>query len=527
MRIHDTSQLVVWFRDEETPKALPSPVAEKGPVGTTPPAGPAYQVQKAPTPVAAPPGAPVAAASQPPAPVAAKAEEAPPRPVDISARSIEAHVLRGETKSILETVRCEGAVKVHQDPAKGDERGVDIAGDKLAMDYHEEGNTLVVMSDGDDPASLEMDKMSIFGLDIHIDQAENKAWVNGPGAMTMVSQTSFSGEPLKKPAVPLTIHWSKSMFFGGNYAEFYGSNQAEQENARLACDKLVVYFDRRVSLKEGNKSDKPAKVHHLMCDTAARVEDSTYEGKELAKYQQLVAPSIRFSTLTPEVETKVNGEPVSDGNEVYTRGPGELRSQGKGGPDPLAAPPPPAAQQGTPTSKPKPPGGSKAEDDQMKMTYVSYGSSMYANSKKNYSKFLGNVRVLSFPCTDPHIDINLDLMLTQLPEGAMYIRSDVLEVWTYQAKDRKYSEMHATGGALVQANEFWGRAATIHFDESKDQIIFDGGTRNALLFKVTAKGKEPDRIEAKKIIYIRSTGQFWIDRGTSINGMGAGGGLPK
>ncbi len=224
--------------------------------------------------------------------------------------------------------------------------------------------------------------------------------------------------------------------------------------------------------------------------------------------------------------TIVPNESNFDGDEVYTRGPGELRSLGKGGPDPLAATPS-AAQQGTPTSKPKPDGGGKPENDQMKMTYVSYGSSMCANSKKNYSKFLGNVRVLNFPCTDPHVDINLDVMLSQhLPEGAMYIRSDVLEVWTHQAKDRKYSEMHASGAALVQANEFWGRAATIHFDESKDQIIFDGGTRNALLFKVTAKGKEPDRIEAKRIIYIRSTGQFWIDRGTSINGMGAASGLP-
>ena len=110
--------------------------------------------------------------------------------------------MRSETKNTLETVRCEGNVVVQQDPAKEGEKGVNITGNTLTMDYHEDGNTLVVMSDGDsdsDLAVLEMDTLRIVGLDIHIDQAANKAWVVGTGAMTMESKTSFSGETLKSP----------------------------------------------------------------------------------------------------------------------------------------------------------------------------------------------------------------------------------------------------------------------------------------------------------------------------------------
>ncbi len=77
----------------------------------------------------------------------------------------------------------------------------------------------------------------------------------------------------------------------------------------------------------------------------------------------------------------------------------------------------------------------------------------------------------------------------------------------------------------MQSNEFWGRAATIHFDEAKDQIIFDGGDGKATLFKVVGKGKEPQRVEGKKIIYLRSTGQCWIDRASSLEGLGTGGAL--
>jgi hypothetical protein len=507
LNVHETGRLVVWFRDEEAPKVLPSPVVPKPQPATPPPAS--HQSDKA---TAAPAPAP-----------AAKKEEAPPRPIDLTARSVEARVIRGETKNTLETLRCEGQVHVQQDPAKPGEKGVDITGSKLAMDYHEEGNLLVVTGDdkdtltGDDVAILQMDTMLIIGNDVHIDQASNKAWVVGPGVMRMESKTSLSGDQLKQP-VPLTVNWQDSMLFNGNYAEFHGNDQAEQENARLACDSLVVFFDRRISLKEGNKDDKPARVQHMMCETAVRVEDSVFEGKERTKFQQIVAPEVSFNSLYPEDEAPGKTERVSDGNEVFARGVGEVRIMQKGGVDPLA---PPAAAPGAAPAKPKQ-AAAKPNDDEMKMTYVNFAKSMYANSKKNYAKFIGNVRAVNFPCNDPHINIDIDFMLDRMPEGAMYLRSDVLEVWTHQAKDRKYSEMHAKGGALVQSNEFWGRSATIHFDESKDQIIFDGGEAKATLFKIIGKGQPPQKVEAKKIFYIRSTGQFWIDKGNAIEGTGAG-----
>jgi hypothetical protein len=398
------------------------------------------------------------------------------------------------------------------------------------MDYHEDGNMLVVTGDsqdtinGEDVAILQMDKMLIIGNDVHIDQATNKAWVLGPGVMRMESETSLSGDKLKRP-VPLTVHWEESMLFNGNYAEFHGNDQAEQENARLACESLVVFFDRRISLKEGNHSEKPARVQNMMCERAVRVEDSVYEGKERTKFQQIIAPEIRFDTLYPEDAVPGKTELVSDGNEVRARGIGEVRIWQKGGIDPMAAPA--SAPAGPGGASAKPAAAAKPGDDQMKMTYVKFVERMYANSKKNYAKFIGNVEALNFPCKEPHLEIEIDLMLAGMPDGAMYLRSDVLEVWTRQAKDRKYSEMHAAGGALVQSNEFWGRAPTIHFDEAKDQIIFDGGKDGkATLFKIVGKGVQPQRVVGNKIIYIRSTGQFWIEKGNEIVGTGAGAVVP-
>ena len=180
------------------------------------------------------------------------------------------------TKNTLEKLRCDGKVQVKQDPAKPDEKGVDIQGSKLTMDYHPDGNYLVVTGDGhdgstgeNDVATLQMDKIYIVGTnEVHINQASNKAWVMGPGTMKMDSNTSFSGEQLKH-SVPLTIHWNESMLFNGKYAEFHGGIQGEQENARLASESLVVFFDRPISLKDGNKTEQPAPTCSICCATGA------------------------------------------------------------------------------------------------------------------------------------------------------------------------------------------------------------------------------------------------------------------
>jgi lipopolysaccharide export system protein LptA len=78
-----------------------------------------------------------------------------------------------------------------------------------------------------------------------------------------------------------------------------------------------------------------------------------------------------------------------------------------------------------------------------------------------------------------------------------------------EEKGKKYQEMTAREQAVVQSNEFWGRAATIHFDELKDQVIFDGGPGGkATLYKITQVGAPPQVIRGDKIIYDRKTGRF-------------------
>ena len=79
------------------------------------------------------------------------------------------------------------------------------------------------------------------------------------------------------------------MFFEGKNAVFHGGIQADQDNARMTCEELQVFFDKPISLKEGQKEKDRAKVRNLVCDKAARVEDAVYEGNKLLSLKQVEA----------------------------------------------------------------------------------------------------------------------------------------------------------------------------------------------------------------------------------------------
>lgn len=552
--IDRAARLVVWFKDIPLDGKLPAvalaaavPGKQAGPtVGMTVglprplPSGPAPAKEAAPA-VATPAPKPGEPAKADPSAVGPPKPAEPPRPLHLSARSIEAWVLRAGDRNTLDKLWTQGDVHVTQAPATPDEKGVDIAGETLQMNAHPEGNFLVVTGD---LARLVMDKISIFGPEVNIDQAANKAWVIGTGAMQMESKTNFQGDQLAKP-VPLEVRWQKSMLFDGNYAEFHEAVQAEQQDAKLLCQRLEVHFDRPISLKEGARNDQaPARVQHLVCDHNVNIVEETKVNGKVTKCQSLVAPAVTMQSLEPDEDAPVppGGTAANAGNEVRASGPGVLRiwqasADDPTGPAPARATTPKPAPAGnaadpgvspapraTPAKTAPPGNGTKPGEkpaEEMKLTWVSFDKSMYANSKKNKANFYENVRVLSFPCNDPQMEVDLDTMLEKLPPGGIFLRCDQMEVLSRPVKGGKaQQEMTAIGHVRVQSKEMSGRAAKVTYNEEKDQIILEGGDDGcAVVYKYETQGAEEPNLKAKKITYMRKTGQYRAD-GAKVIGSG-------
>jgi lipopolysaccharide export system protein LptA len=493
LNVHDTEHLLIWFKDAPPPgtEGAPpqaaeasAPAAAGQPTAQATPAAPPATAPAASAPDAGKPAAPATAAAAPATPAPpGKPQEKPARPIDLSARLVEAHVLRSDVKNELDRLWTEGDVQVKQAPANPGDKGVDIRGDTLKLTRQAGGNLLVVTGD---LARLLMDKIYIVGPVVNIDQALNKVWVTGIGAMQMDSDSSFEGKKLKEP-VPLTVHWSQNMIFWGDWAEFHGGPkggvQAEQENARLSCQTMHVYLDRPVSLKEGHRDGPPAKVRNLVCDQKVIVEDIEHDPKGvLQKYQRLECPTLAVD----------NEEGIA-----HASGPGVMRilQRQAADADPLASPG---------TAAPKAPAKPGAEEI-LKLTRVRYAGGMYANNKTHTAIFTEDVHVLHLPSDDILAEPDVD----RLPEGGMTEDCDRLQVYTREENGKSMQQMQADGRCGFRTHDSFGQCDRINYDQSKEQVIFTGSPgRPACLYREKVKGRDPEQIKALKIIYLRKTGEF-------------------
>jgi hypothetical protein len=515
--LEPTENLVIWFQDAPLTADLPAPgpTTTAGPPSlpvlgqpTTAPATPAYVAGKPAGPNAV--SAPVAP-NTPPAPSTPPASpEKPKQPLNLSARSVEVHVLRSGNKNELDRLWCEGSVHVHQDPETPQDKGTDIQGDTMQLNHAPDGGVLVVNGH---LAHVQFNKLAILGPEVNIDQRSNRAWVNGVGAMQVESDTNFDGVKLEKPT-ELTINWKDSMNFYGKNAEFRGGVQAVQEGSRLLCQEMQVAFDRPISLKEGNKGGPSPKVDKLLCDKSVRIEEETKEGPKLQSYKYLVAPVVDIDNTEKTVNALGAGEvrifQLGTADDPLTqRPPADAR--------PAAGAKPAVAAKPTAGTAKSPPGKGKEVQEEFKITHVRFKGKMWGKNKTKDNRtvtFLDDVEVVHVPAEKPDLVIDID----HPPPGCMYLRSEKLTVLAYKLPDgRSNQEMVAERKVYVKSAEFEGIAETVKYDEVQDRVIFEGGKNGkAILYRVKTRGGVQDNITASKIIYWRKTNDMKVENASGL-----------
>jgi lipopolysaccharide export system protein LptA len=442
------------------------------------------------------------------------------RPIFLSARQVTAHIIRNESRNDLERLWCEGSVHVLQEPASPQDKGVDIQGSQLDLSHHVEGNVLKVIGEAGQAAQAQLNKIFIVGPQIDVDQTTNEAWVTGLGLMRMPSKEGLDGAPLPRES-ELTITWDKSMLFDGQLAKFRGNIYAEQDAGHLFCQEMDVWLDRKISFREGDKGSQPAKVQKLLCEKDVRIEQINRQNEkgQLVSYKRMDC-----------LQISMDNDPETNENIVNASGPGIMRVFSLGGTDDmlpgLTSPSPQQGQERKPKTatpkkgpdnragKSKPPDGK--DQPAFTLTQMTYDGRLSANNRRGSAIIWDNVQVWHVPTNDPELKINPN----KPPLGYMYLRCRKMEVFSHKLPDGRTSkEMRALGKAEVEAKEFSGRADTIKYDESKEQVILEGSEGNpAVLYREKVQGGNKDAIHALKITYWRTTGTFSVDRATGLNG---------
>src|SRR5262249_50665718 len=133
---------------------------------------------------------------------------------------------------------------------------------------------------------------------------------------------------------------------------------------------------------------------------------------------------------------------------------------------------------------------------------------MYGNNKTRTAIFTQDVEVIHVPSEDIKLEPDAD----HLPLGGLYVRCDRLEVYSQKDKDVVNQQMKAMGRAYTQSldrsGKVTGTAATITWNEQKQQVIFEGGNGLATLYREKVKGGPREQMKGKKIIYWRNTGEM-------------------
>lgn len=553
MRVHDTDHLVIWFQDVApvvTPRPAPPSQGEElvglrgsevekkeaaphhptTPLPHDPTTSPPHPLTTSPRhdPSTGQSRTLTAGESQAPSPAGNSGKAVPAngasgagkqkKPMDLSARFVEAHVRRSENKNELDKVWCEGMVQIRQEPSGPDDKGVDIRGEKLQLVRQADGNILTVVGDY---AQVQLDKLYIVGPEVNIDQTTNEAWVNGMGVMRLPGNGNVSNTrpapPATKPTQSdeLTINWEKHMYFNGQIAHFdwpsdkhsRRSVQAEQNTGRMACKAMQVTLDRKISLREGEKAKQQANVQKVVCDEDVWVEDSKREGSRIVEYQRIDAPIL-----------SVDNEDDKEDSIVDAGGPGTVRIFQLGTKaDVLSSP----GQPSPPTkSSPAGRGATKApqpkgkEQGEFKLTLVFYEGRMHAKKKEGIARFFDKVVVIDVPTDDPNLQIDAN----NLPPGYLYMSCEKLEVKKSKLPDgRSYQEMRAFKRVFIETQEFSGNADVVKYDESKEQVILEGSDGNlAVLKRQKIRGAEGDVVTAKKITYLRLTGEYQVEDAGSV-----------
>ncbi|MBI1833011.1 MAG: hypothetical protein HYR84_16345, partial [Planctomycetes bacterium] len=250
-------------------------------------------------------------------------------PIELEAHEITVAVANFGPKKDLQELIAKENVYVYQSGDKPGEKRLDITGTLLSVRGGELGRTMIVYGEKDKLAQVEVGDTIIWGPVVIVNQAENKAEVDGMGAMDMPSNKNVDGSPSNKKNTRIRIDWKKNMTFDGMYARFYGGVQAREHGAhsRALCEMLEAKLDKNISFKEGQKKDaENAKIDRLVFDKNVFVEDYKLdEKKQPLQYTHLQSWDL------------INHE----GGRAQARGPGQVKLLAKGSPYQGFAPAPP------------------------------------------------------------------------------------------------------------------------------------------------------------------------------------------
>jgi hypothetical protein len=422
----------------------------------------------------------------------------PPRQYHMDGDLVQLQVVvRGRTAEVTE-VDIEGGVRfVETQTASPGEEPWRIAGSHVHVKQPRPQEIIANVTG--QPAHVEARGMTIDAGAINVDRAGNRAWVEGPGAMTFLVDRDMEGQPLARPQ-RIKLSWKGGMNFDGQRARFDRDVVAQGEEQRLSTETMVATFSRFVRFGEGGQETRP-EIERIDCDGGVFLERRARDkAGQLASIERLQTQTLALRQRT---------------GEMTARGPGWLNSvridKGEGLPGGRGF------GGGAAAVRPRGAADGALRPDGLVYLGVYFQGDLVGNRQTLVMEFHRQVRTVVGPVVNWEGRLDPDDFDSQRDRGVL-MESDELNVSQRPAIAGQAPTyvLVATGNTTVDGNydgaNYWASAAKLKYEDAKDLLVLEGDGRGpAQLFRQAVVGGDRPRIDAERILFHPKTNEVKFD----------------
>lgn len=436
---------------------------------------------------------------------------------------------RGEVQEL--TVEGDVVVRQKQSDSGGVEKtSLEIRGQKLrVMTQPGERYRLFVSGRQDAEATVRMENIQMRGNLIHLDQAANRLWIEGPGQMQMAGTglatnqaPPLQGDQFRQESGLLssgdtTVQWQGGMVFDGQVIYFEtavvsNSRQTDRRDASITttasrCAALSIALDQGVDFSTINSREQaPAvKVSKLVMVGEMKAGDVAFPDywQAASDSQAWVAigkydPSGKINSNQEILAKRATLEVVS--GAVKCEGPGTLIARQ------LAKNSSSVRTQFASTGQ----SGSRRRGP-LEFIKVDFDTVFQGNTEGKELVFEGNVHTFYTDSNDWNT-VPGEAVILQPGSQGIVLDCDhlLLAQWTPRSSEPTV-EMIATGNSRVKGGQFNANAERISYYQGTGQVVIEAPTRSnaEIWFKrpgQTSKG----HLIAKTITYNVDSGEYQV-----------------
>ncbi|MCB9873793.1 MAG: hypothetical protein H6821_06395 [Planctomycetaceae bacterium] len=413
----------------------------------------------------------------------ADASSGPVQKLVVQAEQLNAEVQLGDHPQLIR-LAAQGKVHCEEQVSQGTVSGMSLDCDIFHVVDGATENPIATVEGS--PARVMAEGAQLVGSVIEIHQGSNRAFIKGPGQMTLPRPQT--------PQSPWFVQWQHRMRFDGQQATFDGDVVArgvqlmktgEQVRFNATGDALNVTLTRFVSFKQPDDADEVG-LRGMLFQGKCFLQSETIDPRGSRKSsEQMEIHDLQIDQVTGVLHGDGPGwlTSVHQGQDIFKEG--QFATTPKG----------------------------------LHFLRVDFQQELVGSLSGRKMEFLGNTRTVYGPVAgwDQAIDVSDP---SRFGPRDVVVTSQRLAIADMgQTRDRFDDvELEATGNAFVRGQTFNASGQRISYAKSKDQLVLEGDGRNyAMLSYQRTPNATPAPLKARKILFWPETKQFEISDLHSID----------